>query len=888
MKEEKTREVKQKTSTAKKMKQREIILSDVSSSVSLSTGCEGECKDLYEDASGSSSELDGRAAPLQLFAVNKSEEEQPATIQSLSIQAVEWKHQQELEALEEAIEKKRGELQARIEVEHMKEKSALEDKLQQLDHEILAQQYKFQQCEDRIEQAIQKLENDYERTVVAHDKQMDTLEQTGRSGTDDSVAKIELVRGDYEKLTPEIARMDGKLQTARRTAYNASEAASIQRGVMEDIQEKMKVNTEDFEKEERNMEEDAKEQDVVLADALENLEQELQDTRRQLNRLREPYEKRLNEIRKQIQKIQTSPGQLDLERKKLKSEVRRLKEQWKGLRGNEEDQLEATINTKDTKALQGRERLLNQRNAFFNDRTRLADSIADFDSRIFEKQKDIDQAKETFEDRMKAKQKEMADAEEAHTNKVNERIERRQKRIEEIELLEQEKEKRRNMELNLLSTREDKLKESFDIKKSHIQDAIEEGNKRIKDLLEDLGNPMDKQLVHLQDLQRELVEVKQRRDFLSNMEKFTKSVGEREIGLIQQEGQNLKKYYSDQSSGKQKELNSLKESDAKMDREMEKQNALGEERFNKATAKLNNLTDKMQKYLENLTNEVKRLERKRFLFLDEYKAQQEGIRDVIAKDETFLETEREKLHSEMEKERAEFNDAVADYNEKIENARAHRDDMTAKFNQDIGQFTIKAMGAGGSLQSYSKLLTNLEDKIQFYSKQVEEMNEKLEELLKDQKEEVGMALKEKRQTIVQLQKTCQDLEQKLRDKQKLIKDGNRALKLYANEDNCLYCRESNQIKGQKEQLSNLHEDNRRITARITTLFKLEKEYERCSSEEVGQLRSCLQATSTANEEAVEKEEKELNEKLSSLQDENAKLRQEATSLRMRKDHSHFR
>ena len=600
---------------------------------------------------------------MQLF--SKMECEKPILTDSPYIKAVENKHQKELEALEEAIEKKRNELQAKIDAEHLREKNALENRLEELDHEILAQQYRFQQCEDRVHQAIEKLDRLYDQGIASHEKQMEALEQDQACRTNVVMDKIKMMRREIAKLTPEIGLLDGKLQTARRTIYNPEQAFRIQQGIIDDLHARIQENASIFNREEKQLQQDAKDQDTVLADALDALEQDLEDVKRQLAQMKEPYERQITELKRETQQAQIQPGQIEPERKKLHGDVKRLKDQWKALRGNEEDQLQATLVIKDEKVIQGRDRLLNQRNNFFNERTRLADIMADLNARILDKQRELSFENQHFSEKMHAKEKELSDMEDGHSNKLEERTERRKKRVEEVELLEQEKEKRRHLELNLLGTKEDKLRESFSIKKEHIQGAIDEGKKRIQDLLDELGNPQDKQMVQIQALEQELAEVQRQRKFTSDLRNFVKTVAKREAGLLQEKAYCLKKAYADQCTASQKELNLLQEAKAKMDKNFDRQSILGEEKFTKATYKLNNVTEKMQRYIENLSTEIKRLERKRYLLLDEHKTQEEGIRDVIAKDEAYLESEREKLHEQMEEERADFNEIVDELNEKI-------------------------------------------------------------------------------------------------------------------------------------------------------------------------------------------------------------------------------
>ncbi len=764
-------------------------------------------------------------------------------IQSASIRAVEWQHQKDLQNLEEAIARKRNQLRAKIEMDHMKEKAKLETKIQALEHEILAQQHRFRSGKDKLEKQVDKYTGEFNSDREAHEKDLDRVAQTERNRTQDVMNKISMTRTERERLVPEIGRLEGQLQTVYGAGSgDDSDATRIPRGILDDLRNKLEETQAFYSKEEQRLESDAREQIDVLMDEINNLDQELQDERQHGDETHQTQVSRLNELRLQVQKGNKGPIQFDEEKAKLVEEAGHLKTEWRSLRGNEEEQLEATVQVTDQKRVLGREKLLRQRAEYFVQRQAMSQAINDVMAKIYDKQKEIDYATQMFQDRVRIKEKELADNEEFHANKMDERTDRRNKRLQELEHLEQEREKRRVLEATLLGTKEDKLRESFAVKKNHIISAINEVEQRVKEVLDELNTPQEKDTVAIAEVQCQLADVQQRRTFIADLKNFATNMAKKEIDLMDEEGQSLKRSYTDQMAAKQRELANLRQADAKLAKDLDRQAALGEQRFAKATGKMANATSKMQEYIENLSNENIRLERERQLLQEEYRSQQDGIRETIVADEEYLEKERAKTHDLLEKEREQFNKHMEDINQKIENARAQRDEQAVKFKRDVGQFTIKAMGSGPTQQSHAHILASLQDKIEAYTRRIQIMNEKLHLLMNDQGAEKAYRTKEKRNTLLNLQVKNDELEKRLQDKQKLVKEGNKALQLFSNEDHCLYCRLTNQTKGRKEQLSNLYEENRRLTDKLTNLFRKEKEYERLSSRELDQLKGALEAT----------------------------------------------
>ncbi len=771
-------------------------------------------------------------------------------IQSASIRAVEWQHQKDLQNLEEAIARKRNQLRAKIEMDHMKEKAKLEAKIQGLEHEILAQQHKFRNGKDQRDKLIEKFTSELNQDQVAHEKDLDRAAQTERNKTQDIMNKIAMVRTERERLVPEIGRLEGQMQIAYGSGAPGgnsedNEFTRIPRGIADDLRNKLEETQAFYNKEEQRLESDAREQVDLLMDEVNNLDQELADERRHVEETQQSQAARLNELRLQNQKGNKGPIRFDEEKAKLIEEVSELKDQWRGLRGNEEEQLEATVQVTESKRTQGRERLLRQRADYFVERQNMAEMVNDIAAKIYEKQKQIDTAMQMFQDRARIKEKELSDLEDFHAAKMQERTERRDRRLQELENLEKEREKRRNLESTLLSTKEDKVRESFAVKKNHIMGAILEAEQRVKDVYDELNTPKEQDVQAIGEVQCQLADVKQQRAFLADTKNFAVSMAKKEIELMQDEGLSLKRSYADQMATKQRELESLKHADAKLAKELERQAQRGEDKFNKATQKLSNATNKMQEYIDNLSNEIARLERERQLLQEEYRAQQDGVRQGLVEDEQNLEKERARIHELIDKERGEFNQNMETMNKKIESARGQRDDMTLRFKRDVGQFTLKAMGSGPTHQSHAHILSSLQEKIQTYTAKIENMDSKLQLLMENHKADKDARLKEQRDKILNFQAVNDDLERKLHDKQKLVNEGNRMLKLYSNEDDCLYCRLSNQSKGRKEQLSSIYEENRRLTDKLTSLFKKEKEYERLSANEMTQLRSALEATSDA-------------------------------------------
>ncbi len=774
-------------------------------------------------------------------------------IESASIRAVEWQHQKDLQTLEEAIARKRNQLRSKIEMDHMKEKAKLDGRIQQLEHEILAQQHKFRSNKDKKEKEVAKYTEEFNNDQEVHEMDLDRVAQGERNKTLDILNKIAMTRTERERIVPQIGKLDGQLQTVYEAGKGENDDATrIPRALADDLRDKIEETEAFYMKEDQRLEADAREQIDVLMDEINNLDQELQDERRHIDEAQATQATRLNELRLQIQKGSRGPIQFDEEKAKLIDEVSDLKEQWRGLRGNEEEQLESTVQFTEKKRIEGREKLLRQRAHYFVERQNMTQGLNDIMAKIYDKQKQIDNAKKMFQDRVEVKQKELEDAEQLHAERMAEKSERREKRLQELEHLEQEREKRRQLELSLLATKEDKLREGFAVKKNHILNAIKEAEQRVRDVLEELNTPQKKDTAAIGEIQSRLGEVQQKRVFIEDLTNFAKSISNKEIDLMNDEGENLKRNYAEQMAQKQRELQELQNAHAKQRKDLERQAALGEQRFAKSTAKLINATSKMQEYIENLSNEISRLESERQLLADEYASQQEGIRHAMVKDEENIQKERIKMHEQLEHEREQFAKSLENLNAKMVTARAQKDDMAQKFKRDINQFTLKAMGSGPSGQNQAHVLAGLMEKIQAYTTKIQAMNDKIHLLKNDQAADKAAKTKDKRNKILNLQAQNDGLMKKLQEKQKLVKEGNKMLQLFANEDDCLYCRLSNQTKGRKEELSSIYNENRRLTDKLTNLFQKENEYERLSAKELAQLRSAFEATLT-QEDSMTKE-----------------------------------
>ena len=842
-----------------------------------------EVKDEPETAGGGLGHLNS-------FLANQEKQEKAcqAVISTVSIQKLESEHREELNALEEAIERKRNELWEKIETEHLIEKRTIEKKIMDVDHDLLTQQYKFQQLGDQLTAETGRAEGEYRQALTDHNKELDFLQTSQKTRIEAAYDKISDVQDEIQEIYKGIACIDGHLKTAQKVAVDAGEAKRIMTGVINNLRARMKESEAAFIAERKAMQDESTEQTDVLKEAIEAQEIDLEKQEKESLALDEPHKKRLTTLQTQIGHVTLNRGQIPYEKQNLKKELKKLKEEYRNERGNEDNQLEQLRAEKERKNQEGREKLLEQRSGFSAERVNLCDQMADISDKMLLLQTEADKSTELFQEKIRKKRLEIEAAWENHDNKISERRERRKKRLAELEVYAENRVKRRKMEIQLLEAKEDKLKQTFNIMKSHIQSTVDDCNQRIRDLLVDLNNPEDKQLIKLQEIEDKKLAIDQKREFINQLVTLAKEDAQREVCLIQDSWKDLEKESSDKLAQAEKDLQVLKQKDCDMDKDAEKQACLDEERFKKATDKLQLVTDKMAHYIDNLRPEVKRLEICRQTLLDLYKEHRKGVTDIMSNGEKYIEDERERLHNELAKEKEYFQQDMQQCEAAIEEARATRDGMTTDFKQEVGQFTMKAMGVGGASGGYNKMLENLEQKLEKYISQVKELNDEMENLVKHQKEEVNGNMKDRIEQVSLLQNKVRDMEGSGKARGRLMKEGNKLFVEYANDDHCMYCNDSTNFKVQKKQLANLHEDNRKLTAGLTNHFKKEKDYERLSSEALGQLRSCLQATDTADEEAIIQEEKQLKGKLKSLKKENEDLgkRTCARHNSHNKDHAH--
>jgi len=145
------------------------------------------------------------------------------SLESPTARAVEWDHRQELELLEEAIERKRSELKVRIEKEHMAQKAKLEGRRQDLQHGLIAVEYDQRQRREELTQHLQNQELRFLREGAEHKNQ--------RQGAMGLLSGVEGDIEDFQSLLPEAGFLEGQLQVGTMppsTPSTCHENASLQ------------------------------------------------------------------------------------------------------------------------------------------------------------------------------------------------------------------------------------------------------------------------------------------------------------------------------------------------------------------------------------------------------------------------------------------------------------------------------------------------------------------------------------------------------------------------------------------------------------------------------------------------------------------------------------
>jgi hypothetical protein len=763
--------------------------------------------------------------------------------------AVELEHKKNLETLELAIAKKRSQMRKQIDEDHMKEKAALLKKLQQLEHTRLTQLQNFRAEVHQRTANIELLKQRYESCLAEHCKQEEEFRELEKSKTSAIVEQIDAVRAERTRIAPLIGEIDGKLQLMYDDD-GTSPDNSIPKGMLEDLEVKFRDTQRENAKEDQEMEHFAGDQVDLLMDEINNLEQELDYEKRKVEETREIHQQKIGEIEVEIQKNKrTSPFSFEEEKHKIQEEVKALKEYWKHLRGHMEEQVEDILDHTEKKKFDGRDKLMKQRAAFFQERQKNSILLRDATSKLYEKQREVETARQLFYDRLHVKNAELDEMEDIHQERLKACCDRRDKRLKELELIELEKSKRLGLELTLMDAKRNKMIEGFELKKNHIQNSILDTEKRVEELSKELSHPRKKDQDKIHDLICKLAIIKHDRDNLAEQSDFVRLLAKEEINLTYQEGQTIANNYATFVGVKEKDLFSLQQKNDKLHAFDRRQDDINHEKFIKSTSELSKQTEKLQSYFDNLTEELVRLKDQRVLLRDEYIFAQEGIRNAILADEDDIENERQRIHEELDTEQDSFNRTLQAVNARIAEARRKRHEMTTRFKRDINIFTAKAMGISqgtvppGSGPSCPKMLDNYQQQINKYTIRVHALNDKLELIRKEAEAKNNELSQKKLEEANKLKNQQSDLEVILRNKTKLVKEGNKLLQLFAGEDNCLYCRENYPSNNQRNQLNQLYEENRKITEKLTNLFKKEKEYDRISSRQLEELKTTLDLSS---------------------------------------------
>jgi hypothetical protein len=757
-------------------------------------------------------------------------------------------HEEDLDLLEQAIAEKRMQIAAQIEMDHAATKANLQRKIEQLEHARLTQQHNFRSAYYKLQQKLEELNVQYERGLEEHQRELERVATQEKTTTQMVLNKIASVRSERERIAPELGRLDGALQLALSPELDRDEAR-IERGILLDLTRKLQDTVQNNAADEQQLQNIAIEDMDILMDEINNLEQELAEERQLNEESRQTQTNRLNDLRAQIAKAKSGPVDFDEEKKRLQEEVDALKLHWQTLRGHIEEKLQHTLDKTEKKKAQGRAKLMQQKAELFLERNMLGDLVKEANAKVFEEQKKIDEARQFFEERVKIKTKELNDQEDWHAERMIERTNRRDKRIKDLDMKEQERAKRRTLEIQLLKNKEQKIDELFNIKKGHLNDAIVEAEERIREVEHDLNKPSKEMSKTIAASQCSLTDAVQRKTYLIEEKKLMKNIAKQELDSIQKEAETLRHSYNEQVEDKHKELVAIRHARDKQVKSNEKRLSGLDHKFGKQIEKLAMNNEKLETYIENLGKEVDRLERERAVYKEEYATQQEGIRQAIVEDETHIEKERDRIHQELERDRERHDRAVDDANTKIQDARKNRHELTVQFKKDINDFAARAVGMGpsgsGTPEQRATMLTTYAEQIKEYTKKVQAMNDKIKELMDEYKGKNDEKSKQKRAALAEMKKENDELEKQLKGKQKVVKEGNKLLQIFVNDDHCLYCREKHPSKHQTDQLNWVHEENRRLTEKLADLYKRETEYEKVSSKQIEELRNTLEISTSA-------------------------------------------